>query len=147
MAHDERLAGERIRAEAGEQQCDLGDVLHAPEERRALGEALRVVNPFFSSPIYIGVALDLNTRLASHKRDYERAYRFLASQPENRAELLTSPKFGVRLAASEVPVDHLSAYTLEIGADTQLQPDRRRAVAHVLERLLQRAFRPLYGRQ
>lgn len=126
---------------------DLVDVLHAPAERQALGEALRAMNPVFSAPIYIGVAQELRARLAAHKHDYERAHRFLSGQPENRQALLASPKFGVRLAAAEVPVDHLSAYTLEIGADTQLRPDRRRAVAHVLERLLQRAFRPLYGRR
>lgn len=125
----------------------LAEVMHTPAERRALGEALRAAIPVFSSPIYIGVTQELNDRLSQHKRDYERAHAFLAAGPENREQLLASPKFGVRLAASAIPVDHLSAYTLEIGSGTALPPARRRAVAHLTERLLQRAFRPLYGRR
>lgn len=125
----------------------LIEVMHTPLERRALGEALRASIPVFSSPLYIGVAQELNDRLSQHKRDYERAHAFLATGPENREQLLASPKFGVRLAASAIPVDHLSAYTLEIGSGTAMAPARRRAVAHLTERLLQRAFRPLYGRR
>lgn len=125
----------------------LTDVMHTPAERRALGEALRSAIPVFSSPIYIGVAQELNDRLSQHKRDYEKAHAHLLTRPENRKQLLAAPSFGVRLAASGIPVDHLAAYTLEIGAGTALAPARRRAVAHVTERLLQRAFRPLYGRR
>jgi hypothetical protein len=110
------LAGEELDlSESGNSTAaSLAQVLHHPTERELLGDALREITPIFSSPVYIGVASNLRERLATHRGDYEKAHKYLEQNPDHRESLEQSPKFGVRLAAANVPLDYLVVYTLEV---------------------------------
>lgn len=128
--------------------ANLAEMLQRPSERKVLAEALVSATPYFSTPLYIGVAEDLQDRLREHRRDYERCHKFLQQRPDERETLrLEGKKLGYRLAAAGIPLEHLVIWTLEVGNQSEVALARRRQIAESVEWLLQRLFRPVFGRR
>jgi hypothetical protein len=124
-----------------------------PESRRLLTSLLRAAAPIFASPLYIGVATNLRSRLAVHIADYEAAKAALRNNPSESAALhFGGDSFGARLAGAGIQLERLECWVLPAvgvaaAANNQMIAiDGHRSVAGTAEWILQRIFRPVLGR-
>lgn len=142
--------GEASRAEA-----QLGELSSDPQGRRALTHLLRAATPIFASPLYIGVATSLRSRLAEHKADYENAKAALRNNPSASARLqFDGDSFGARLAGAGIQLERLECWVMPAVAisvsdnsDQHGAHQGRRSVAYTAEWVLQRIFQPVLGRR
>lgn len=127
----------------------LESAANEPQTRRLVSALLRESVPAFTTPLYIGVALNLRERLLQHKHDYETAHRSLKSAPERGSELREQGKaFGFRIAGAGVPFEQLVVHVLEVPkAVDGLTGAEARKAAEVAEWTLHRILRPVFGRQ
>lgn len=125
----------------------LRDAAEDVDHRRVLVTLLNKSIPDFASPAYIGVAVDLQTRLRQHLADYEKARAALKRSPDRAQELQRSGKnLGARLAGAGVPMEHLSIVVMPVDLPGVSDADAREA-AETAEWILQRIFRPAFGRR
>lgn len=123
-----------------------------PAVRHLLITLLRSAVPVFASPLYIGVATNLRTRLGDHMTDYENAYAVFRQHPtlaeQRRFE---GESFGERLAASGLQLDYLKCWVMPAKLDSAAGADdasmTAREVAEAAEWILQRIFLPVLGRR
>jgi len=127
-----------------------GDRIHKTADdvqvRRIVLGLLRSAAPVFAAPIYIGVAQDLRARLRTHLAEFHTTCDYLKDRPD-RADALRERgrTFGVRLAAANVDLNHLLTYVLPLD-DTTAGTAQTRDAAEVAEWILQRIFRPVFGK-
>lgn len=123
----------------------LRSVMQREDLRQATAEVLSACAPQVTAPVYIGVAINLRTRLKQHVaklRDGIDAITANGGTPP--PELRRS--FGGRAAAAGFTEDMLSVATFAIGPEL-LNVDDRRTIAEAAEFLLNRWSRPILGRQ
>ncbi len=129
----------------------LRTIYDDPEQRRLLIALLHQSQPVFGSPLYVGVADNLQKRLGDHLQDYEIARTSVKDQPQ-RAERyhFYGKTFGERIAGAGIPLNLLEVYVLP--ALENFQSDEStymndRHVAEGAEWLVQRIFKPEMGRR
>jgi hypothetical protein len=133
-------------------QSRLEPLSSHPAVRHLLINLMRAASPVFASPLYIGVATNLRTRLAEHLKNYEEARALLKRTPGEAERLqFEGNAFGTRLAGTGLQLEHLHCWI--IPADLASTPDAEapsassREVAEAAEWILQRTFLPPLGRR
>ncbi|WP_237156062.1 GIY-YIG nuclease family protein [Mycobacteroides abscessus] len=129
----------------------LGELAVHPDVRRLLISLLRAATPVFASPLYIGVATNLRTRLREHMAAYENARAALRQDPALAGRMqFEGESFGFRLAATGLQLDYLQCWVLPASLDAPTDDGSTpsaRDVAETAEWILQRIFLPVLGRQ
>lgn len=142
-------------AQDGTQQPDqelaaLADALDTEERRKVMAMILRDAAPLFSSPLYVGVAENLRSRLQAHRREFTRAADWLREHPEDMERVrLGGKSFGPRAAARGIAMEHLEVWimALDPDCDPSLTTKHLRNTAEAAEWLLHRLYSPTLGRQ
>lgn len=130
----------------------LQSTLESRNARRLMVRALEIAMPVLSSPIYVGVADCLQTRLAQHVREVNKLASTVNNDPSTRQRLREVKKtnFAVRAIAAGFSPDNLQVWTCnldllveELGSKSQ----DARTVAEAVEWVLNRWHRPYLGRR
>ncbi len=112
-----------------------------PTRIRSLGEILIKTAPNFASPIYIGMAKNLNSRLQVHKRLIE-SYASKLSNTIEIQELQEEEKrdhnFAMRVINRKIPETEMFVYVQEVSSEEDIYKD--------VENLLNRINYPVLGR-
>lgn len=115
---------------------------------RCLASTVRSIGP----PIYIGKAISLNERIATHIYDLRRVKRGIKEDPEFKKALQTklnekSLSFGYRAAAVGLTEDELMVKTINFKEIFPNESDRTLVkIAERIEYLLNRWYKPHLGR-
>jgi hypothetical protein len=146
------LAGKTTANEQGTGELEpsqLDSVLASPQHREILIGILQLATPILSSPIYIGVAKSLRTRLRQHVDVLFKLANAAPATAEERDRLLSDSRFASRAVGMGFSADTLSVWTLNLSAayPGKSNTDALRAVAETAEWLLNRWHRPLLGRR
>ncbi|HET9873185.1 MAG TPA: hypothetical protein VFP89_11415 [Propionibacteriaceae bacterium] len=131
----------------------LAPLIGSPDVRQLLVMLLREATPVFASPLYIGVATNLRSRLAEHLKSYEDARQLIRRDPVAAKRLqFDGGDFGARLAGTGLQLEHIICWVIQ----ADLEPDAEggsmpsasaREVAEAAEWILQRTFLPVLGRR
>jgi len=124
--------------------------LESPDSRYLLVKALESASPFLSSPIYIGVAENLNSRLSDHARDIKKLTSKVAKDPGARDTLkkLSKKSFAIRAVVSGFSPANLLVWTFNLDSlaeDLEIDTQEHRTVAEAAEWILNRWNRPYLG--
>lgn len=129
---------------------ELEETMESESGRQALALFLSHATPTFSSPLYIGVADDLRTRLKYHKRKYAEGMQWLADNPDGAEKLQeNATSFGLRAASRNIAMENLEVWVVDLSvtpSGSKLQRELRRT-AQSAEWLLHRLFSPVLGRR
>jgi hypothetical protein len=129
----------------------LSSILTKPTHRKWLLQALNAATPILSSPIYIGVAANLRTRLLQHAEAFYKLAdaRVHGLSDEHRYQLLKNKNFAARAIGMGFTPDTLSVWTLELSSlcDDSTDAEILRKIAEAAEWFLNRWHRPLAGRR
>lgn len=112
-------------------------VVDKPERLEVIREVLEKSAPMFASPLYIGMSVNLQSRLGGHKRLIERYRQMrLKETPPLRS---SDAGFAWQIAKREISPDRLFVFTCEIG-------DADDGAATDIENILNRLYYPILGR-
>jgi hypothetical protein len=111
-------------------------IVDDPDRLRTIRNVLDMSAPMFASPLYMGMATELRTRLATHKSLIER-YRRLHRQEVEPARN-TDAGFAWQIAKRKIPPDRLIVFTCTTPADDKTAVD--------IENILNRIYYPILGR-
>ncbi|URN08546.1 GIY-YIG nuclease family protein [Actinomadura madurae] len=128
----------------------LLDTLGSEDRRRVMATLLKAATPVFSSPLYIGVAENLQNRLKQHKRDFEQADEWLRDHPEDAQVIkLRGKSFGQRAAARGISMNNLEVWVIHLEENDQngVTVKEVRKTAESTEWLLHRLYSPILGKQ
>lgn len=130
----------------------LQESLDSRDSRLLLVKALDLAIPCLSSPIYVGVAENLNSRLSTHARDVNRLAAAVARNPNIRQRLReeTRTSFAIRAIASGFLPSNLRVCTLNLDLlckDLEVTNQDSRAVGEAVEWILNRWNRPYIGKR
>ena len=107
-----------------------------PNRLRSIRDALRISAPLFASPLYIGMATRLRSRLGRHKELIE---RYRTTQPrDGQAVRGSDAGFAWQIAKRRIPPERLFVCTCTISADDGTAVD--------VENILNRIYYPILGR-
>lgn len=107
-----------------------------PERLRAIKNVLALSAPMFASPLYIGMAAVLRTRLARHK-DLIEKYRSAAPR-DGQVSRSSDAGFAWQIAKRKIPPERLFVFTCSIAGDDGTAVD--------VENILNRICYPILGR-
>lgn len=138
---------ERERRERDREALD--NTISSQTGRRLLAQFLGRATPVFSSPLYIGVAENLNERLQRHRTSYNKAMEWLRSNPNDADRLRGDARtFGQRAASRGIAMENLEAWVIDLKAlESDIPVKSLRESAQSAEWLLHRLFAPILGRQ
>ena len=112
-------------------------IVQEPERLRGIREVLALAAPHFSSPLYMGMAGMLRTRLLQHRSLIER-YR-ASMKASGAAERTSDAGFAWQVASRQLPLDRLIVFTCSL-------PEKQGDIAVDVENILNRLFYPILGR-
>ncbi|UOM36711.1 hypothetical protein [Acuticoccus sp. I52.16.1] len=107
-----------------------------PERLRTIRDALTLSAPMFSSPLYIGMASVLRSRLARHKELIER-FRSIVPRDGHTSQS-SDAGFAWQVAKRKIPPERLLVFTCLISSDDGAAVD--------IENILNRICYPILGR-
>lgn len=107
-----------------------------PNRLRSIRDILRVSAPLFASPLYIGMATKLRSRLGRHKQLIER-YR-AAQPPDGQPVRESDAGFAWQVAKRRIPPERLFVCTCAISTDDGIAVD--------VENILNRIYYPVLGK-
>jgi len=111
-------------------------IVDDPDRLRTIRSVLDMSAPMFASPLYMGMAGELRSRLATHKALIER-YRRLHRQGDEPARD-SDAGFAWQVAKRRIPPDRLIVFTCTTAADDNTAVD--------IENILNRIYYPILGR-
>lgn len=114
----------------------VGRIVDDPDRLRTIRDVLDMSAPNFASPLYMGMAGELRSRLATHKTLIEK-YRRLQRQGEEPVRN-SDAGFAWQVAKRRIPPDRLIVYTCTTAADAKTAVD--------IEHILNRIYYPILGR-
>lgn len=127
------------------------DALKKESQRTRLSQLLERATPYISSPIYIGVATNLRTRLKEHIHDLRKVSEHI-DDPQYRDRIYDALKnkktrdiFAIRAVCAGFTPDTLEAFAIPL--DSPGSVDEARNLAEIAEFMLNRWHRPLLGRK
>lgn len=144
----EMLAGVKDGEEAG--LAAISTALKSPALREAMVQALHAATPVLSSPLYVGISVNLRERLNRHVNQVRRARAVVARSPDARQRLLEEGRnFATRAVGSGFDVESLLVWVvkLEDMFRDRLDKNEARIVAEATEWLLNRWHRPPLGKR
>jgi hypothetical protein len=107
-----------------------------PERLRTIRSVLTLSAPMFASPLYIGMATVLRTRLARHKELIE---KFRSAVPrDGQTSRSSDAGFAWQVAKRKIPPERLFVFTCSIAGDDGTAVD--------VENILNRICYPILGR-
>ena len=115
----------------------ISRVVDDPERLRSLRDILDLSAPMFASPLYIGMSINLRTRLSRHKSLIEK-YR-VSSLNEIPPKNGSDAGFAWQIAKRQMPPDRLFVFTCAIGNNDE-------DTAIDIENVLNRLYYPILGR-
>jgi hypothetical protein len=126
--------------------------LNTPTMRKSLFAVLERSAPVLASPLYIGVAENLHTRLKTHGHNllaHTRRATNNANYFNNVNDSKTRSTFAFRAAQRGFSPENLEVWFLEVAAvaDDAQEPRDHREIAEACEWLLNRWHRPQLGRR
>jgi hypothetical protein len=118
------------------------------EERRLLVDLINYSFPLFWQPLYVGVATDLSSRLATHKRVLSGSIiEDVATTKAEKDDLESAKNLGERLRICGYRAEQLWVYILEVDeSELTIDGKRTRQIAEVAERWLNILNTPKLGR-
>jgi hypothetical protein len=131
----------------------LQQTLADPASRKLLFQALGVCTPVFASPLYIGIAKNLNARLGQHSRMMFKLWDVYSRDPAKFELVLQNQKFKGQFAVRAVQrgfspeTVEVWTFPLETINEDHLSREQLRVIAEALEWLLNRWHRPPLGRR
>lgn len=111
-------------------------IVDDPDRLRTIRSVLDMSAPMFASPLYMGMAGELRSRLATHKGLIEK-YRRLHRQGEEPLRN-SDAGFAWQVAKRRIPPDRLIVFTCTTPADDNTAVD--------IENILNRIYYPILGR-
>ena len=111
-------------------------IVDDPDRLRTIRNVLDMSAPMFASPLYMGMAGELRSRLATHKALIEK-YRRLHRQGEEPVRN-SDAGFAWQVAKRRIPPDRLIVFTCTTAADDKTAVD--------IENILNRIYYPILGR-
>jgi len=111
-------------------------IVDDPDRLRTIRKVLDMSAPMFASPLYMGMAGELRSRLATHKALIEK-YRRLHRQGEEPVRN-SDAGFAWQVAKRRIPPDRLIVFTCTTAADDKTAVD--------IENILNRIYYPILGR-
>lgn len=112
-------------------------VVDEPDRLNVIRDVLERSAPMFASPLYIGMSVNLRSRLGQHKRLIER-YRQMRLRETPQLQS-SDAGFAWQIAKREISPDRLFVFTCEIG-------DADDGTATDIENILNRLYYPILGR-
>lgn len=107
-----------------------------PERLRTIRDVLALSAPMFTSPLYIGMATVLRSRLTRHKELIE---RFRSATPrDGQTSRSSDAGFAWQVAKRKIPPERLLVFTCVISSDDGTAVD--------IENILNRICHPILGR-
>lgn len=106
-----------------------------PQRFRAISEILRVAAPWFTAPLYIGMAINLRSRLKQHRN---RIVELRDLQGHGSADDTAEAGFANQIAARNFDPTNLFVHIAEVNLDSGEHND--------LENILNRINYPIFGR-
>lgn len=111
-------------------------IVDDPDRLKTIRAVLDMSAPMFASPLYMGMAGELRSRLATHKKLIER-YRRLHGHTDEPARD-SDAGFAWQVAKRKIPPDRLMVFTCTTAADDKTAVD--------IENILNRIYYPILGR-
>lgn len=147
--HDENDSQETTRNKTRAKR--LHETVERYKTRKWLVNVLRITTPILSSPVYIGVSDNLNTRLNTHLKELRDLSEATKHNPTDRESLLGAPdsSFAKRAIGMGFSTESLEVWTLnlETALGVSNDPVNLRIMAEAAEWLLNRWHRPTLGRR
>ncbi len=111
-------------------------IVDDPDRLRTIRNVLDMSAPMFASPLYMGMAGQLRSRLATHKGLIERYRRLHRLEDEPARD--SDAGFAWQIAKRRIPPDRLVVFTCTTPADDNTAVD--------IENILNRIYYPILGR-
>lgn len=121
----------------------LNWALHNSDARERLAAVLEAASPRLSSPIYIGVSVDLADRIRTHLDAHRRAQDSLDVGDDIPDDVAGT--FGARAALAEIALDELRVAVLPVPIAAGIALADARKVAEAAEFVLNRWHKPIFG--
>lgn len=127
----------------------LWQAIQGEDARRLIATMLEFVTPYFSTPLYIGVAANLRERLVQHRSDYSKTYEYIQKNPQDKEQIKEKGgTFGARAAARDIAIENLEAWTIDLTSEEQAIPaSQLKDISEDVEWLLHRIYSPILGRR
>jgi hypothetical protein len=113
----------------------VGRLANAPERFRAVSDVLKTAAPWFTAPLYIGMATNLHSRLKQHKN---KIVELRESQGQGSIDDSAEAGFANQVVARNFDPTNLFVHIAEVNVDTGEHND--------LENILNRINYPIFGR-
>ena len=132
-----------------EEESTFRSAIRDPQLRELLATVLNVATPTIASPVYIGRAKCLRSRLKDHTDRISLLHRRCNDDPTYRARLPERDLFADRAVKTGFSDGTLEVHTWDLIAfrDAGFTDDQLTAIAISIELLLNRWHRPLLGRK
>lgn len=119
----------------------VSTIISDPDHRECFAELLSVSSPLFATPLYIGVATHLRTRLAQHKNAILK-YASIHHERDGHSFAGEIQKRGI--PPNRLVVHCMTADSLKF---SKLDLDTSKKVAEAVESALNRMYFPAFGRR
>ncbi len=129
-----RYSGEVVH-EPSKSESLIGRLAANPERFRTISDILKTAAPWFTAPLYIGMAINLRTRLRQHKSKIYELRDLQTSVPEDN---IVDAGFANQVVARNFDPTNLFVQITEIDVDSSEHND--------LENILNRINYPIFGR-
>jgi hypothetical protein len=132
-----------------EDESTLRALVNTPALREVFATALNATSPILASPVYIGRATCLKTRLKDHSDRISLLTRRCNEDPSYRDRLPEKDIFADRAVKTGFTDSTLDVHTYDLTPyrDAGFTDEQLTAVAVSMELLLNRWYRPLLGRK
>jgi len=129
-----KYSGE-VSHEPSKSESLVGRLAANPERFRAISEILKTAAPWFTAPLYIGMAINLRSRLKQHRN---KIVELRDLQGHGSFDEVTEAGFANQVVARNFDPTNLFVHIAEVNVDTGEHND--------LENILNRINYPIFGR-
>lgn len=129
-----KFSGE-VAHEPGRSESLVGRLAANPERFRAISDILKTAAPWFTAPLYIGMAINLRSRLKQHRN---KIVELRDLQGHGSIDDATEAGFANQVVARNFDPTNLFVHIAEVNVDTGEHND--------LENILNRINYPIFGR-
>lgn len=129
-----KFSGEVVH-EPSKSESLIGRLVSNPERFRAVSDILKTAAPWFTAPLYIGMAINLRSRLKQHKN---KIVELRDLQGYGSIEDLAEAGFANQVVARNFDPTNLFVHIAEVQVDTGEHND--------IENILNRINYPIFGR-
>ena len=127
----------------------VDSVIANPAQRSFFADVLLAATPALMAPLYVGVAIDLRSRLGQHRDSIQKYSAQHLKHPHEETGAAMPHSFAREVARRQISPNQLVVYTCQIpfSINATLNHDEQRRVAEAVETVLNRIFFPIFGRR